>query len=51
MIAKSALQRAGIQGFAHQGAHIFRHYSESRIMPSLVWIAVVIAALSTPYLA
>jgi site-specific recombinase XerD len=25
MIAKTALERAGIQGYAHQGAHIFRH--------------------------
>jgi site-specific recombinase XerD len=25
MIAKTALERAGIRGFAHQGAHIFRH--------------------------
>ncbi len=25
MIAKTALKRAGIQGYAHQGAHIFRH--------------------------
>ena len=25
MIAKAALERAGISGFAHQGAHLFRH--------------------------
>jgi integrase len=25
MIAKAALERAGIRGYAHQGAHIFRH--------------------------
>ena len=25
MIAKAALDRAGIRGYAHQGAHIFRH--------------------------
>jgi len=25
MIAKAALKRAGIHGYAHQGAHIFRH--------------------------
>jgi alkanesulfonate monooxygenase SsuD/methylene tetrahydromethanopterin reductase-like flavin-dependent oxidoreductase (luciferase family) len=25
MIAKTALERAGIRGYAHQGAHIFRH--------------------------
>lgn len=25
MIAKTALERAGIQGYAHQGAHVFRH--------------------------
>ncbi|MGD0025797.1 MAG: tyrosine-type recombinase/integrase, partial [Xanthobacteraceae bacterium] len=25
MIAKTALDRAGIRGYAHQGAHIFRH--------------------------
>jgi site-specific recombinase XerD len=25
MIAKTALERAGIHGYAHQGAHIFRH--------------------------
>jgi site-specific recombinase XerD len=25
MIAKTALDRASIRGYAHQGAHIFRH--------------------------
>jgi integrase len=25
MIAKTALERAGVRGFAHQGAHLFRH--------------------------
>ncbi len=25
MIAKTALKRAGIRGYAHQGAHLFRH--------------------------
>jgi site-specific recombinase XerD len=25
MIAKTALERAGVRGYAHQGAHIFRH--------------------------
>ncbi|WP_245456400.1 tyrosine-type recombinase/integrase [Mesorhizobium sp. M2A.F.Ca.ET.043.05.1.1] len=25
MIAKDALERAGIHGYAHQGAHLFRH--------------------------
>ncbi len=25
MIAKTALERAGIRGYAHQGAHLFRH--------------------------
>src|SRR5215510_15737558 len=25
MIAKAALDRAGIHGYAHQGAHLFRH--------------------------
>ncbi|MCW1411325.1 tyrosine-type recombinase/integrase [Rhizobium sp. 1AS11] len=25
MIAKQALERAGIEGYAHQGAHLFRH--------------------------
>jgi len=25
MIAKTALERAGIRGLPHQGAHIFRH--------------------------
>jgi integrase len=25
VIAKTALERAGIRGFAHHGAHIFRH--------------------------
>ena len=49
IIARTALERAGIRGFAHQGAHLFRHYSESRIMPSLLWIAVVTHTLSPSY--
>jgi site-specific recombinase XerD len=34
MIAKSALERAGIQGFAHQGAHIFRHSLATELLRS-----------------
>ncbi len=33
MIAKTALDRAGIRGYAHQGAHLFRHSPD--ISPSL----------------
>ena len=33
-IAKSALERAGIQGFAHQGAHIFRHSLATELLRS-----------------
>ena len=31
--------------------HVLRHYSESRIMPSRLWIAVVTGALSPTYAA
>jgi site-specific recombinase XerD len=34
MIAKSALERAGIRGYAHQGAHIFRHSLASALLRS-----------------
>jgi site-specific recombinase XerD len=33
-IAKSALERAGIRGFAHQGAHIFRHSLATELLRS-----------------
>jgi site-specific recombinase XerD len=36
MIAKTALERAGIRGYAHQGAHIFRHYVAFRTMSRTV---------------
>jgi enoyl-[acyl-carrier-protein] reductase (NADH) len=29
--------------------HTLRHYAESRIMPSYLWIAVAAGALSLPY--
>lgn len=32
MIAKTALERAGIRGYAHQGAHIFRHSLASELL-------------------
>jgi site-specific recombinase XerD len=34
MIAKKALKRAGIRGFAHQGAHIFRHSLATELLRS-----------------
>ncbi len=34
MIAKSALERAGIRGCAHQGAHIFRHTLATELLRS-----------------
>jgi site-specific recombinase XerD len=34
MIAKTALQRAGIRGYAHQGAHIFRHSLATELLGS-----------------
>jgi site-specific recombinase XerD len=32
MIARTALERAGISGFAHQGAHLFRHSLASELL-------------------
>ncbi|MGS5046768.1 MULTISPECIES: site-specific integrase [unclassified Mameliella] len=34
MIAKTALKRAGISGYAHQGAHIFRHSLATELLRS-----------------
>jgi site-specific recombinase XerD len=34
MIAKTALERAGIRGYAHHGAHIFRHSLASALLQS-----------------
>ena len=34
MIAKTALERAGICGYAHQGAHIFRHSLATELLRS-----------------
>ncbi len=34
MIAKTALERAGIRGYAHQGAHIFRHSLATALLRS-----------------
>ena len=34
MIAKTALARAGIRGFARQGAHIFRHSLATELLRS-----------------
>src|SRR5260370_189124 len=34
MIAKSALERVGIRGYAHQGAHIFRHSLATELLRS-----------------
>ena len=34
MIAKTALERAGIRGYAHQGAHIFRHSLATELLHS-----------------
>lgn len=34
MIAKTALERTGIRGYAHQGAHIFRHSLATELLRS-----------------
>src|SRR5262249_45625085 len=34
MFAKTALKRAGIRGFAHQGAHLFRHSLATELLRS-----------------
>jgi site-specific recombinase XerD len=34
MIAKTALERGGIRGYAHQGAHIFRHSLATELLRS-----------------
>jgi site-specific recombinase XerD len=34
MIAKTALERAGIRGFARQGAHLFRHSLATELLRS-----------------
>lgn len=34
MIAKNALQRANIHGYAHQGAHLFRHSLATELLQS-----------------
>jgi integrase len=34
MIAKTALERAGIRGYAHHGAHIFRHSLATKLLRS-----------------
>ena len=34
MIAKSALERAGIRGYAHHGAHLFRHSLATELLRS-----------------
>ncbi|WP_114947325.1 tyrosine-type recombinase/integrase [Microvirga calopogonii] len=34
MVAKMALERAGISGYAHQGAHIFRHSLATELLRS-----------------
>jgi site-specific recombinase XerD len=34
MIAKTALERAGIRGYAHQGAHLFRHSLATELLRS-----------------
>jgi len=34
MIARAALERAGIRGYAHQGAHIFRHSLATELLRS-----------------
>lgn len=34
MIARTALERAGIHGYAHQGAHIFRHSLATELLRS-----------------
>ena len=39
MIAKTALERAGIRGYAHQGAHIFRHSLATELLRSSATLA------------
>lgn len=39
MIAKAALDRAGIRGYAHQGAHIFRHSLATELLRSGVTLS------------
>ena len=34
MIAKTALERAGVCGYEHQGAHIFRHSLATELLRS-----------------
>lgn len=34
MVAKTALERAGIRGYAHQGAHLFRHSLATELLRS-----------------
>ncbi len=34
MIAKTALKRAGMSGFAHMGAHLFRHSLATELLRS-----------------
>ena len=34
MIAKATLDRAGIRGYAHQGAHLFRHSLATELLRS-----------------
>lgn len=34
MIAKTALRRAGVDGFAHMGAHLFRHSLATELLRS-----------------
>jgi site-specific recombinase XerD len=34
MIAKAALDRAGIHGYAHHGAHLFRHSLATELLRS-----------------
>lgn len=34
MIAKAALERGGIRGYAHQGAHLFRHSLATELLRS-----------------
>ena len=34
MVAKTALERVGIRGYAHQGAHIFRHSLATELLRS-----------------
>jgi site-specific recombinase XerD len=34
MVAKMALERAGIRGYAHQGAHLFQHSLATELLRS-----------------